>query len=105
MITVLAGILMLIDFHVTLGSGFWSSTRGVSISIGGVLGIIMWYNVWFIIWPNQKKIIAAAEQGKAPTELGGKPRVAFLASRVNTMLSIPMLFFMAAASHMPWGFM
>ncbi len=103
MVTVIAGILMLIDFHVSIGPGFWGTGRGVSISIGGVLGIIMLFNVWAIIWPNQKKIIAAAEQGKGPTELGGKPRVAFLASRINTVLSIPMLFFMAASSHMSWG--
>ncbi|MCH9046077.1 MAG: urate hydroxylase PuuD [SAR324 cluster bacterium] len=103
MVTVIAGILMLIDFHVSIGPGFWGSQKGVSISIGGVLGIIMLFNVWGIIWPNQKKIIAAAEQGKGPTELGGKPRMAFLASRINTVLSIPMLFFMAASGHMSWG--
>lgn len=105
MFTVIAGLLMLLNFHMTIGPSFWSSARGVSISIGGVLGIIMWYNVWFIIWPNQKLIIGAAEQGKGPTELGGKPRAVLLASRTNTMLSIPMLFFMAASSHMPWGIM
>jgi uncharacterized membrane protein len=44
--------------------------------------------------------MAAVGEGKGPTELGGKPRVAFLASRTNTMLSIPMLFLMAASSHM-----
>ena len=104
MFTVLAGLIMYFNFmHERGGSAWLSSQQGVSISIGGILGIIMWYNVWFIIWPNQKLIIAAAEQGKGPTELGGKPRVAFLASRTNTMLSIPMLFFMAASSHMTWG--
>ena len=47
--------------------------------------------------------IIGAAAGKAPEGLGSRPRVAFLASRTNTMLSIPMLFFMAAASHGPWG--
>ena len=79
---------------------FFADSYGVSISIGGIMGMIMWYNVWFIIWPNQKKIIAAA---KGESSEGGNARVAFLASRVNTMLSIPMLFFMAAATHMRWG--
>ena len=104
MFTVIMGLIMYFNFMHERGGASWLSTQqGVSISIGGLLGIIMWYNVWFIIWPNQKLIIAAAEQGKGPTELGGKPRVAFLASRTNTMLSIPMLFFMAASSHMTWG--
>ena len=102
MVTVIAGIIMLFYMSSTIGSGFWGSQKGVSITIGGLLGIVMWYNVWFIIWPNQKLIMAAVEEGKGPTDLGGKPRVAFLASRVNTMLSIPMLFFMAASGHMTW---
>jgi uncharacterized membrane protein len=104
MITVLAGLTMYFDFWGQRGGVNWlGSQQGVSITIGGVLGLIMWFNVWFIIWPNQKKIIAAVEAGKGPTELGGKPRVAFLASRANTVLSIPMLFFMGASSHMTWG--
>ena len=100
MFTVLAGLILYFNFWYANGSAWFGTQQGVSISIGGLLGLIMWYNVWFIIWPNQKLIIAAVEQGKPPTELGGKPRVAFLASRINTMLSIPMLFFMAASSHM-----
>ena len=103
MFTVGVGLILYADIMHKVGPGFLQSGQGISITIGGVLGIIMWFNVWFIIWPNQKLIIAAAEQGKGPTELGGKPRVAFLASRTNTMLSIPMLFFMAASSHMTWG--
>jgi uncharacterized membrane protein len=103
MFTVIAGLIMYFDHWGQVGSGFLQSSQGVSITIGGILGLIMWFNVWFIIWPNQQKIIAAAEQGKGPTELGGKPRIAFLASRTNTMLSIPMLFFMGAYSHITWG--
>lgn len=102
MFTVISGILLLMDFY-RQDPNFFSTARGVNISIGGLLGIVMWFNVWFIIWPNQKKIIASVGQGKGPTDLGGKPRVAFLASRTNTMLSIPMLFFMAASSHGVWS--
>jgi uncharacterized membrane protein len=63
------------------------------IGIGAWLGTIMLFNVWGLIWPNQKKIlgiVAATDDEKAKAR-----RVAFLASRTNTMLSIPMLFFMA----------
>ncbi len=67
------------------------------IGAGGWLGTIMAFNVWFVIWPNQKKVL-----GLVPASAEEKPRAArraFLASRTNTMLSIPMLFFMGAYSH------
>ena len=63
-----------------------------AIGIGAWLGTIMLFNVWGLIWPNQKKIlgiVSATDEEKARAR-----RVAFLASRTNTMLSIPMLFFM-----------
>lgn len=63
------------------------------IGMGAWLGTIMLFNVWVLIWPNQKKILGlkpATDEEKAKAR-----RVAFLASRLNTMLSIPMLFFMA----------
>jgi uncharacterized membrane protein len=80
------------------------STPSHAIGIGGALGIIMLFNVWGVIWPNQKRIISwtaeNAENGTAiPAESAGLARVAFLASRTNTFLSIPMLFFMAASKH------
>lgn len=67
------------------------------IGLGAWLGTIMLLNVWGIIWPNQKKVLGLkpatdAEKAKAR-------RIAFVTSRVNTALSIPMLFFMAAAGH------
>ena len=65
----------------------------VPIGVGAWLGTIMLFNVWVLIWPNQKKILGltpASDEEKAKAR-----RVAFLTSRVNTMLSIPMLFFMA----------
>ncbi len=67
------------------------------IGIGAWLGTIMLLNVWGLIWPNQKKILGmkpATDPEKAKAR-----RVAFLASRTNTMLSIPMLFFMAISGH------
>ncbi len=67
------------------------------IGIGMWLGIIMAYNVWFIIWPNQKRalgIVSATDEEKA-----NSARVAGMTSRINTMLSIPMLFCMVAAQN------
>jgi len=68
-----------------------------AIGIGMWLGLIMAFNVWFIIWPNQKKAlgmvqVAADEKAKAA-------RTAMLTSRANTLLSIPMLYCMVAQSH------
>jgi uncharacterized membrane protein len=77
----------------------YASNRTFSIGIGGALGLIMLLNVWGIIWPAQKRIIAGINSGNAaPPELA---RRAFLASRANTWLSLPMLFFMATA-HGDW---
>ncbi len=68
------------------------------IGVGAWLGTIMLLNVWGIIWPNQKKILGMVP---ATDEQKNKARrLAFLASRTNTMLSVPMLFFMVAQSHM-----
>ena len=67
----------------------------VPIGIGAWLGLIMFFNVWVLIWPNQKKILGivpATDEEKAKAR-----RVAFLASRTNVMLSLPMLFMMVAS--------
>ncbi|MHB8481448.1 MAG: urate hydroxylase PuuD [Nitrospiria bacterium] len=81
----------------TLGDAFMLKGSSAVIGMGAWLGTIMFLNVWMIIWPNQKKVLGivsavAEEKTKAA-------RRAFLASRVNTMLSIPMLFFMGSSSH------
>ena len=81
-------------FSLSAGAGNISLT---SIGLGAWLGTIMLLNVWGLIWPNQKKILGlvpATDEQKARAR-----RVAFLASRTNTMLSIPMLMFMQASSH------
>ena len=68
-----------------------------TIGLGMWLGAIMWFNVWFIIWPKQKKalgiVTVAAEEKAAAARMAG------MASRFNTMLSIPMLYFMVAQQH------
>jgi uncharacterized membrane protein len=75
----------------------------VAIFTGGAMGLFMWANVWFVIWPNQKIIIAnavAMASGAAANPAAAPAgRRAGLASRTNTLFSIPMLFFMGGASH------
>jgi len=65
------------------------------IGMGAWLGTIMLFNVWAVIWPNQKKILGMVSA--TDEEKNKARRVAFLASRTNTMLSMPMLFFMTAS--------
>jgi len=79
---------------------------GYGIIVGAVLGTLMFLNVWLIIWPNQKIVIASAEQaaagGEADPAAAGALAKAGLASRTNTLFSIPMLFFMASSAHLGW---
>lgn len=78
--------------------------NGYGIMVGAVLGIIMFLNVWLIIWPAQKIAIASAEKvhggGEADPAVAGALAKAGLASRTNTLFSIPMLFFMASSVHL-----
>jgi len=69
--------------------------RATAIGIGMWLGLIMAYNVWMIIWPNQQKALGLVEA--TPDEKKAAARTAMLTSRLNTVLSIPMLYFMVAA--------
>src|SRR5437899_1291437 len=76
-----------------------------AILVGGLLGSIMWANVWFVIWPNQQIVIqnavdTAAGKPANPAAAAAGAR-AGLASRTNVVFSIPMLFYMGAASHWP----
>ena len=65
-----------------------------AIGLGMWLGIIMWFNVWFIIWPNQKKVLGIVQVGAE--EKAAAAKMAGATSRFNTMLSIPMLYMMVA---------
>ena len=74
------------------------SPNELFIGIGMWLGIIMWFNVWFVIWPNQKKALGIVE---ADAEVkAASARTAMLFSRTNTLLSIPMLLTMVAAQNL-----
>jgi len=81
---------------VGLGNAFMIKGAAASIGIGAWLGTIMLFNVWVLIWPNQKKVLGLVQADDATKAKAA--RVAFLASRTNTMLSLPMLFFMVAGS-------
>lgn len=70
---------------------------GLVIGVGAWLGTIMLFNVWVLIWPNQKKILGMVEA--SAEEIAKARRVAFLASRTNTLLSIPMLMSMVGYGH------
>jgi uncharacterized membrane protein len=72
--------------------------KNIAIGIGMWLGIIMWFNVWFVIWPNQKKALGIVD-ADADTK-AASARTAMLFSRTNTLLSIPMLFAMVSAQNL-----
>ena len=61
------------------------------------LAIIMWFNVWFVIWPNQKRALGIVEA--TAEEKAGSAKIVILFSRTNTLLSIPMLFAMVSAQN------
>ena len=103
MITFLSGWLYLLHY--------WIGRRGLTdpgtwvILLGGILGSVMWFNVWFVIWPAQKLVIQNALDTAAgkPANPAVPPKAARagLASRTNVVFSMPMLFMMGAASHLP----
>ena len=73
------------------------NVQAMVIGVGAWLGTIMLFNVWVLIWPNQKKVLGIVEA--SADEIATAKRVALLASRTNTMLSIPMLMSMVGYGH------
>src|SRR5688572_19432029 len=94
------GLIRFFTSMLTVGAESWASNKTYSIGLGGAYGILMMLNVWGIIWPNNNRIIAATAGtgAAAPPELA---RQAFIASRTNAWLSLPMLLFMGT-SHGDW---
>ena len=80
-----------------LMNAFMLADGAAIIGLGAWLGTIMLFNVWVLIWPNQKKILGIVEA--TPEEIAKGKFIALMASRTNTMLSIPMLMFMVAQGH------
>ncbi|HYS92184.1 MAG TPA: urate hydroxylase PuuD, partial [Candidatus Acidoferrales bacterium] len=103
MITFLSGWLYLL--HWWLGKRGLADPQTWVILLGGIIGSVMWANVWFVIWPKQKVVIqnaldTAAGKPANPAAAAAGARGG-LASRTNTVFSMPMLFMMGAASHLP----
>jgi uncharacterized membrane protein len=105
--TFVVGLLILLYKWHQMGGEFVHSSYGVAILTGGILATLMFLNVWLVIWPKQQIVIAsavaAASGGQANPAAAAAGRRGFLASRTNVLFSIPMLFFMGAASHYGFG--
>jgi uncharacterized membrane protein len=105
MFTIITGLIILMGRSHRDGMAIFATSWGVSILTGFAFGIVMWFNVWFVIWPNQKIVIQSATQaasgGQALPNAAAAGARAGCASRHNTLFSIPLLFFMGAASHLP----
>src|SRR5712671_7792423 len=99
MVVMSAIILWWLDSRLIVHGQHFAGNKTLSIGVGGALGIIMMLNVWGIIWPNNKRMIGALQGGPpAAPELA---RQAFVASRTNAWLSLPLLLFMGT-SHGDW---
>lgn len=83
-----------------LGSAFMLKPGTAVIGIGAWMGTIMLFNVWVLIWPNQKKILGMVEA--SPEEIAKARNIAFLASRSNTLMSIPLVMSMVGAGGHGW---
>ena len=97
LLTWLTGAAALEVMGIGIGDAFTLSSGAVIIGTGAWLGTIMLFNVWVLIWPNQKKILGiveASDEEKAKAKV-----VAAMASRTNTLLSIPMLMCMVGQGH------
>ncbi|MDA0275678.1 MAG: urate hydroxylase PuuD [Proteobacteria bacterium] len=93
MATLVTGVL-LAGLNGYIGKALALQAPFIAIGIGMWLAIVMFFNVWFIIWPNQKKALGIVQV--PPAEKAAAARTAMLTSRFNTMLSIPMLYAMVA---------
>lgn len=102
-LTLLTGLSILAFQEQLDDMDYFKTASGISIASGILLALVMFINVWAIIWPNQKVFIANAEAtasgGEALPNAATAARKAACASRTNTLFSIPMLFFMGATSH------
>jgi uncharacterized membrane protein len=94
------GLVQFFNGMLTVGGESYASNKSYSIGIGGAYGVVMLLNVWGIIWPNNKRIIAATA-GTGPAAPPELARQAFIASRTNAWLSLPLLLFMGT-SHGDW---
>jgi uncharacterized membrane protein len=89
--------------HVYDGTYWFKTTAGVTLLLGIIMGLVMAANVWMVIWPNQQIVIANARNllagGEADPNAAAAARAGAMASRQNTIFSLPLLVFMVGASH------
>jgi uncharacterized membrane protein len=95
--TWLSGAIYLLEKQEFMNAFTLDGTYGLTIGVGAWLGTIMLFNVWILIWPNQKKILGIVEA--TAEQIGTAKTVALMASRTNTALSIPMMMSMVGAHH------
>lgn len=108
MATIITGIILaamngyLVDAYTLGASQGFAVSKNILIGIGMWLATIMWFNVWFVIWPNQQKALNIDNKfpDLAAPDKAAAARTAMLFSRTNTMLSIPMLFCMVGAQNL-----
>ena len=95
-------ILQMVTLDAADPNGAFSTPSFVNIGIGAWLGTIMWFNVWFVIWPNQQRALNINNRypDLPQPAKDAAARTAGMASRINTMFSIPMLFAMVATTHL-----
>jgi uncharacterized membrane protein len=106
MLTLITGLLLAWNQNylfeaLTLGGASdpsFAAPKHILIGVGMWLAIVMWFNVWFIIWPNQQKALGLVEASADDKKAAA--RIAMLTSRFNTMFSIPMLYFMVGAQNL-----
>jgi uncharacterized membrane protein len=107
MITMLSGVIYIIwEQFVASSVGFstwFDSGNNLWITMGMLFGLVMWFNVWFVIWPNQKIILAGIATGNKPADFDARVATAGKFSRINTYLSVPMLFGMISRQHFAIG--
>jgi uncharacterized membrane protein len=105
MYTLILGLALFVWHYITPESAMRDTEgqmtgRAMWIQFGMLLGIIMWFNVWFVIWPRQKKILGGMASGNPHPDAAKLAATAGKASRFNTYASGPMLFGMVAATHL-----
>src|SRR5687768_2924276 len=105
--TAITGLLIAFTTEGYFENEFGKRPSGIAISVGMLLGIIMLLNVWGVIWRNQKVVLANAANlvagGEADPNAAAAGRKAFMASRMNTIFSVSMVYFMVTAGHPMFG--
>jgi uncharacterized membrane protein len=105
--TVVFGILIIAVWPDRYDGDFWKSTAGLTLLLGIIMGLVMAANVWMIIWPNNQIVIANARNvqagGEANPDAAAAGRRGAMASRQNTIFSLPLLVFMVGTSHFYGG--